>query len=71
MLQSCGTDTPRRQAGGGAYPLMHPPPALFVQAVIDTGCGICAVGHVAYVLGDTDLTPQEQEADRAEAARDQ
>jgi hypothetical protein len=35
---------------------------FFVQAVIDTGCDICAVGHVGYVLGDTDLTPQEQEA---------
>jgi hypothetical protein len=35
---------------------------FFVQAVIDTGCDICAVGHVGYVLGDADLTPQEQEA---------
>jgi hypothetical protein len=35
---------------------------FLVQAVIDTGCDTCAVGRVGYVLGDADLTPQEQEA---------
>ncbi|NGO52079.1 hypothetical protein G6N73_12940 [Mesorhizobium camelthorni] len=34
----------------------------FVQAVIGTGCDICAVGHVGYILGDVDLTPRDREA---------
>jgi hypothetical protein len=34
---------------------------FFVQAVIDTGCDICAVGQVGCVLGDADPTPQEQD----------
>ncbi|WP_217574959.1 hypothetical protein [Mesorhizobium sp. GbtcB19] len=27
----------------------------FVQAVIETGCDICAVGYDGYVIGDADL----------------
>ncbi|RVN04003.1 hypothetical protein CN120_15750 [Sinorhizobium meliloti] len=31
----------------------------FVDEIIATGCGICAVGHDKYVLGDADLSPAE------------
>jgi hypothetical protein len=33
----------------------------FVEAVIETGCNICAVGQLGYVLGDVDLPPHRQE----------
>ncbi|EHK56781.1 hypothetical protein [Allomesorhizobium alhagi] len=33
----------------------------FVQAVVDTGCNICAIGHVGYVIGDVDLPWSQQE----------
>lgn len=35
---------------------------LFVQAVIDAGCDICAVDHAGYVFGDADLPLHEREA---------
>ena len=31
----------------------------FVDAVVATGCDICAVGHDAYVIGDADLSEAE------------
>ncbi|WP_353642635.1 hypothetical protein [Mesorhizobium sp. WSM2239] len=34
----------------------------FVQAVIDAGCYICAVGHEGYVFGDADLSLHERAA---------
>ena len=34
----------------------------FVQAVVDTGCDISAVGHQGYTIGDVDLPPDEREA---------
>jgi hypothetical protein len=34
----------------------------FVQAVVDTGCDICAVGHLGYTIGDVDLPLDKREA---------
>jgi hypothetical protein len=34
----------------------------FVQAVVDTGCDICAVGHQGYTIGEVDLPRDEREA---------
>ncbi|TIU19562.1 MAG: hypothetical protein E5W49_14820, partial [Mesorhizobium sp.] len=33
----------------------------FVDAIIEIGCDICAIGHHGYVLGDVDLSPAERE----------
>lgn len=40
----------------------------FVQAVIETGCDICAVGYDGYVIGDADL-PQAMSRKVAPALR--
>lgn len=31
----------------------------FVDAMIEAGCDICAVGHESYVVGDVDLPPHQ------------
>lgn len=31
----------------------------FVEAIIETGCDICAVGQEFYVIGDADLSDAE------------
>lgn len=41
----------------------------FVQAVVEAGCNICAIGNLGYVFGDADLTPA-QRVRRATAAQD-
>jgi hypothetical protein len=33
----------------------------FVEAIIETGCNICAIGQVGYVIGDVDLPWRRQE----------
>ncbi|RWD39641.1 hypothetical protein [Mesorhizobium sp.] len=33
----------------------------FVDAIIEAGCDICAIGHHGYVVGDADLSPAERE----------
>lgn len=47
---------------GSSRRLMRPDeiPA-FVDAIIETGCDICAVGHESYVIGDVDLPPEQLE----------
>ena len=62
---------------GACAPRLHPPSAMlknvsmkmreldilaFVQAVVDTGCDICAVGHRGYTIGDVDLPRDRREA---------
>jgi hypothetical protein len=50
-------------ANGLTRRLMQPDEiAGFVDAVIETGCDICAVGHDSYVIGDVDLPPAQYEA---------
>lgn len=34
----------------------------FVQAVVDAGCNICAIGNLGYVFGDADFTPAQWRA---------
>ncbi|WP_349958867.1 hypothetical protein [Rhizobium sp. ZPR3] len=34
---------------------------LFVAAVIESGCDICAVGHDLYLIGDADLSEEALE----------
>ncbi|MEY9625064.1 hypothetical protein ABIA27_000099 [Sinorhizobium fredii] len=49
--------------------MMAPPKRLmkedeipaFVEAVIEAGCDICAVGHDMYLFGDAELTDSELE----------
>lgn len=36
--------------------------SAFVQAVVEIGCDIHAIGHWGYVFGDGDLTPAQQRA---------
>ncbi|MER9965572.1 hypothetical protein [Mesorhizobium sp. M0060] len=38
----------------------------FVQAIVDLGCDISAVGHFGYVIGDTDLPRSKQIAIEAQ-----
>lgn len=33
----------------------------FVEAVLATGCEMCAIGTTAYVFGDADLTREHQD----------
>ncbi|MBO9136275.1 hypothetical protein J5289_18485 [Rhizobium sp. B230/85] len=41
----------------------------FVDAVIATGCEICAVGTLGYIFGDADLPGDQYELVRDEIAR--
>ncbi|WP_199202268.1 hypothetical protein [Mesorhizobium sp. 113-3-3] len=36
--------------------------SAFVQAVVDIGCDIHAIGLLGYIFGDGDLTPAKQRA---------